>query len=259
MEKGQFFWLQPPYARLETWTEEAQEDPTLTPGACLVWRLGLADTPRRAEQARTRPAGVPLVVMLPPSSSVLDQDVVLDVVERCRPQSILPHHPRIEIEEVVTLLRRPPDDLPGDVTEYLRWRGYAIDLEMRRTVRRIIELSSDVRTVSALARGLYVSRRALGRRFLSLGLPAPSHWLQIGRLLRATIQLQNAPDNLFSIACGLGYPDGFALSNQMKRLTGVRPSTARDALGWEWFFEAWLQQERQTGSLTHPVSLVGQH
>lgn len=111
-------------------------------------------------------------------------------------------------------------------------------------------MSAELRTVSALSRSLYLSRRALGRRFLGRGLPVPSHWLHFARVLRGAIRLQNSDDSLFSVAAQLGYTDGFALSNQMKRLTGVRPSTARERLGWEWLVEAWLCREARDGALT---------
>lgn len=256
--EGQFFWLQPPYIDVTRIEREDLTRADSEPGSCVVWRVSPSQVGEGVDQVRIRTPGVALVVVLPPAAAPLEVDAVLDIVERCRPQSILPFHPLLDLEEIATVLRRPPDDLAGEVTEYLRWRGLAMDLDTRRTVRRIIELSGELRTVSALARSLYISRRALGRRFLSQGLPVPSHWLQIGRLLRAAIQLQNGQDNLFSIACALGYPDGFSLSNQMKRLTGVRPSTARDALGWEWFLEAWLVQERAAGSLTRRM-VVGAH
>jgi len=61
--------------------------------------------------------------------------------------------------------------------------------------------------------------------------------------LRAALRLQSGSDNLFSVACSLGYSDGFALSNQMYRLTGVRPSATRDHYGWEWLVERWLERE----------------
>jgi hypothetical protein len=68
-------------------------------------------------------------------------------------------------------------------------------------------------------------------------------------VLRATLRLQSTEDNLFTIACDLGYPDGFALSNQMYRLTGIRPTMARECLGWEWVMESWLRQEAEAGGL----------
>ena len=113
-------------------------------------------------------------------------------------------------------------------------------------------MAGELRTIGGLARALYVSRRALGRRFMARGLPVPSHWLQFGRLLRVAVQLQNSSDSLFAIATASGYADGFALSNQMYRLTGVRPSSVRERLGWEWFVEAWLEMEVAEGGLALP-------
>ena len=243
-------WLQPPYDRFQELDTEAGIPPAVAaPGSVILWSVDAADPARPIELVRRRPPGVSLVVMLPPTGLVPASTRVLDIVERCRPQSILPHHPDLDSEEIRDLLRRPPDDLGGELTDYLTWRGIRLESEMRRTVRKVVELSADLRTVTALARALYISRRALGRRFLSQGLPVPSHWLQMGRILRATVRLQNSSESLFAIACGLGYPDGFALSNQMKRLTGFRPSLAREALGWEWVLEQWLAIEAREGSL----------
>jgi AraC-like DNA-binding protein len=131
--------------------------------------------------------------------------------------------------------------------DYLSWRGIVLDADTRHIVRRTLELSSELRTVSALSRSLYLSRRALGRRFLDRGIPVPSHWLHFGRVLRACMLLQGLTSNLFDVACETGYPDGFALSNQMNRLLGIRPSVAKDHLGWEWLLEAWLRREAATG------------
>jgi AraC-like DNA-binding protein len=157
---------------------------------------------------------------------------------------------RMDAEELVPLLKRFPTDLSLEVTEYLTWRGIEVDMDTRHLVRKTLELSEDLRTVSGLARSLYISRRALGRRFMTRGLPVPSHWLHFGRILRASLRLQNPEATLHSVACGLGYPDGFALSNQMSRLTRLRPSIMRECFGWEWIVEAWLYREAQEGSLS---------
>jgi AraC-like DNA-binding protein len=84
---------------------------------------------------------------------------------------------------------------------------------------------------------------------MTKGLPVPSHWLQIGRILRVAIQLQNSGASVFAIASEAGYPDGFSLSNQMQRLIGVRPSFVREYLGWEWLLESWLRHEAEGGGL----------
>jgi AraC-like DNA-binding protein len=124
-----------------------------------------------------------------------------------------------------------------------------VDMETRRLLRKTLDLSDHLRTVNGLARGLYMSRRALGRRFMTRGLPVPSHWLHFGRVLRASILLQEPNASLFGISGELGYPDGFALSNQMKRLTGLRPSIMKECFGWEWIVESWLHHEAAAGNL----------
>jgi len=125
-----------------------------------------------------------------------------------------------------------------------------VDLDTRRLIRKTLELSGELRTVSGLARALYMSRRALGRRFMTRGLPVPSHWLHFGRILRGAVRLQDPRANLFGIGFDLGYPDGFAFSNQMKRLTGLRPSIMRECFGWEWIVESWLKKEAENGCLS---------
>jgi AraC-like DNA-binding protein len=124
-----------------------------------------------------------------------------------------------------------------------------VDRDTARVIRRIVDLSGELRTISAVARSMYLSRRALGRRLMSRGLPVPSHWLHVGRLLRLALRLQNTDATVASVAFELGYPDGFSASNQMERLVGWRPSTVRERLGWEWVLEAWLKREAETGGL----------
>lgn len=233
----------------------------MEPGMALIWRVsgaaGGAPLDPEIDFARHRPFGMALIAVLPPADRLSSAVDVLTLVDRCNPHSVLPFHPEPDPEDLSRVLQRPPEALSVEVSDYLSWRGIRMDGDTRRVVRRIIDLSGELRTVSALARALYVSRRALGRRFLSRGLPSPSHWLQFGRALRAAIRLQTTNDSLFTVASDLGYPDGFALSNQMKRLTGVRPTVARGCLGWEWFLEAWLTKERQEGHLRMGGKPVG--
>ena len=217
-------------------------------GMAMVWRMAVSKRPRDVRVARERPPGMALIAVLPPVRN-LEHGDILGLVDCCRPHSVLPYHPEPEPEDLAVVLRRPPEALPVDVVDYLTWRGIRVDGDTRQLIRRTIELAGTVRTVTGLARALYLSRRALGRRFMSRGLPAPSHWLQFGRTLRASIRLQSTEDSLFTVATDLGYPDGFALSNQMKRLLGARPSTIRECLGWEWVVEAWLRSERALGAL----------
>lgn len=248
----------PPYHSLESL--EQSKTPLLAlrgvPGAALLWCLEEGDWGRSLDIVRSRGGGVALIVVLPCAEDVARDPEVLRVVELCRPHSILPFHPEPNLRDLRFLLCRAPEDLAIEVTDYLAWRGIAVDSDTRRLIRRTIEVAGEIRSVSALSRSLYLSRRALGRRFLSMGLPVPSHWLNVGRILRAALRLQSTQDTLFTIACDLGYPDGFALSNQMHRLTGIRPTTIRDCLGWEWILEAWLRREAETGGLVPDLSAL---
>jgi AraC-like DNA-binding protein len=149
---------------------------------------------------------------------------------------------------VVELLRAEPEDLSAEVLDFLAHRRMVVDRETRRIVARTIELSSTVRSLSELCRQLYVSRRALGRRFSDRRLPPPSHWLQFSRALRVCLRLQASQLPVAQVARMFGYPDAFTLSNQLVRLIGVRPSDVRDCLGWEWVLEAWVEEERRAGN-----------
>ena len=225
-------------------------------GEAMVWQVQLPLAAEVFEVVRGREPGTALVVLLPPSDRIENAADLLRIVELCRPQSVLPHHPEPDPLDLQSLLRRPPDDLATEVTDYIAWRGIVLDADTRHLLRRTIEMSADLRTISGLARSLYLSRRALGRRFMSRGIPVPSHWLHLGRILRAAIALQNSAGSLFDIACDLGYPDGFSLSNQMKRLADTRPSAARDYLGTEWVLESWLRREVTTGGFSAEYARV---
>lgn len=240
--------LSPPYERFGDYLSVPDHRPD--PGSVLIWNMGAPRWEADLHAVSERPGGLALVMILPESTRVRSVTQVLRAIERTRPQAVLPYHQYVEAGEITLILRRPPASLAASMTEYLTWRGLSTDQSTLRTIRRTIELSKEVRTITALARSLYVSRRALGRRFLSRTLPVPSHWLHVARLLRATLRLQSSDLSLFEVACDLGYPDGFALSNQMSRLCGVRPSEARERLGWEWLLEAWLVEEARSGALS---------
>jgi AraC-like DNA-binding protein len=219
------------------------------PGTALVWYMAAGRYQTSVDTVADRPGGMSLLVILPPGLEVaLDRDVRM-AVERSRPHGILPFHTDPDPGDLSHALRRPPLDLAGEVTDYLSWRGLGIDRDTAHIIRKIVDLSSELRSVSAMSRSLYLSRRALGRRFMCRGLPVPSHWLQMARLLRVAAKLQNSETTVASIAIDHGYPDGFSVSNQMERLLGHRPSEIRERLGWEWILEAWLKREAELGAL----------
>ena len=241
--------LGPPYKRFEEVDPASRKLPR-EGGWAMTWNLGSEDWRGGEELAEGRLAGIALVVILPQSTAQLSVLRVLRLIERTRPQAVLPHHEVPSPREVKSVLRRPPTSLGASVTDYLEWRGVTLGSGTRRILRRTVDLSDRVQTIAALSSNLYISRRALGRRLINQQLPVPSHWLQIARILRATIKLQNSDASLFTVASSLGYPDGFSLSNQMKRLCGVRPLEARRLLGWEWIFETWLGAEAARGTLS---------
>jgi AraC-like DNA-binding protein len=242
----------PPYRTFEILDRPDQipVSPLPSRGLALLWNLAEGEIQAGLRAVKDRPPGVALLVLLPPAASVQRPDRLLEVMEQSRPHSILPYMPEIEIEELAMVLRRFPSEFALEVSDYLTWRGADMDMDTRRLVRKTLELSDQLRTVSGLARALYMSRRALGRRFMTRGLPVPSHLLHFGRILRASILLQDPSASLFGVSCELGYTDGFALSNQMKRLTGLRPSIMKQCFGWEWIVESWLHREAIAGNLS---------
>ena len=247
--------LTPPYAVLEP-LEATQVDVRRSnrgPGSCMVWSMGTRANRHMGALVRSRPGGTSLIIVLPLGEDLESSSGLAVTVHHVRPQGILPHHPEPNAADLAQVLRRPPGDLGAEVMDYLRWRGFVIDRETVHLVRRVLDLSSELRSVSSVARSLYVSRRALGRRLQNRGLPVPSHWLQLGRLLRVATRLQNSEATVSSVAFEHGYPDGFSLSNQMERLIGHRPSDVREWLGWEWLVESWLQREAAGGRLRPTV------
>lgn len=211
-------------------------------GPAMIWMIGDDFHVFLGEVSR-RPPGVPLIGILPMAKEGPLSTQLLRAVEQCRPVSLLPFCPIPQPAELRRILRLPPDDLVSSVLDFMRWRGMDLCTEARMLFRKTFSLALEVQSVSALGRALYLSRRALGRRFSTLGLPVPSHCLQFSRLIRAHVRVQATGDSLSKVAVDLGYPDAFSLSNQMRRLLDLRPSEARDRLGWEWLVETWLVRE----------------
>lgn len=245
-----------PYTALRPFEggRQALKEAARDPGSAVVWQVGAAANPPEAELLRRRPGGLTLLVVLPDAERISGNPEMIRRIQELQPHGILPRHEELRAVELGHVLRRPPFDLPVAVTDYIAWRGLEIDQDTVRVIRRIVELSEELKSVTALARSLYMSRRALGRRFMSRGLPVPSHWLQMARLVRVALRLQNSDASVFSVACEFGYPDGFSVSNQMSRLLGVRPTQVRERYGWEWLLEAWLRREAEAGALTPTVA-----
>lgn len=245
--------LGPPYRHL-TRIDEHHPLQVREGGWVMAWHLGSRGWHEGAAAAADRPAGMSLAIILPDRDDRRSVLRVLRAIEQSRPQAVLPYHEAPTAREIASVIRREPSCLASSVADYLVWRGFSLDPVTRGIIRRTVHLSSQVQTIGALAKNLYMSRRALGRRLLGSDLPVASRWLHISRVLRATIKLQNSEASLFSIAVSLGYSDGFSLSNQMHRLCGIRPKEARERLGWEWVFETWLAKEAAMGSIASAIA-----
>ena len=221
-------------------------------GVAAVWFV--RDSAQQAEEREwlaNRPHGVELVVVLPPAGQIRSALPLLRDVNELRPRGILPHASLRTPEPIRLLLSSSPRDLSVAAVAHLTRQGILRDSRVRALVGTIFELAPTVPSISQLSRKLYKSRRTLGRIFEAFGLPVPSHWLQFARLLHVSVIIQEKRDiPIFRAATQVGYPDGFTMSNQMKRLIGCRPTDVRDHLGYEWIIEEWVSRERAEGRLT---------
>jgi AraC-like DNA-binding protein len=234
----------PPYVGFERAMPPGFHDPVARRGYAMVWSMADADRQEaELERVQQRLPGVPLVVLLPPPASIDLALPLLNTLPLLEPRSVLPAAVLSTPHRVRQALSAPPRALADSAVRYLLRRGVLHDSDRTREVQRIFELAPDTRNISHLCRRMYTSRRTLGRHFSAAGLPVPSHWLQFARLLYIHVRMQVESGAAFRIAHRSGYPDGFTMSNQMKRLVGVRPSEARRLLSWEWFLEAWLRKE----------------
>lgn len=240
--------FEPPYHDLipcDTRILEQLDDVEKWKGRALVWHL--AGHPRQAAEfdalLQLKAPGLPLLVLLPAPHLVDRVEDRIPAVRTLHPRMILPHGLIDTPYRLRQCLALPPRNLPAVLCSYLVRRRVLRDRRSIGEVHRIVELAAETPSIGQLSRRMYTSRRTLGRHFVSTGLPVPSHILAFARLLHACVQLQADTSAMFRIARRLGYPDGFTMSNQMKRILGARPSEVRELLGWEWVVEQWLKRE----------------
>lgn len=240
--------IAPPYERFQM-IHTDWLPPTLPPrGLAVIWWLVDGEQQQREfEWVHDRPQGLPLFVVLPPATELARAMPLLAHVNALHPRGVLPSAPIVAPSYLRRLLALPPRDLAGTVTQYLTHRGLLTYDRVRDEVEQTFRSVPEITSISKIARRLYTSRRTLGRHFAAAGLPVPSHWLQFARLLYVSTRLQSESSTASRIAARVGYPDGFTMSNQMKRLIGFRPTDVRSLLGWEWVVESWIQREAATG------------
>jgi AraC-like DNA-binding protein len=235
--------FRPPYQFCEPldldWRPRVSE-----PGTAAVWfMVPEASVYPELEWLWERPRTMPFFIVLPEPEDIPPLASVLRSVPDLGPRGVLPSVATGTMSALRTLLAAPPRSLAPAVADLLTDMGRVPDSETRQRIEAIFARASHTASIDELSVALCQSRRTLGRFFAARGLPVPSHWLQFARILHVSIQLQNTRTNIGRVSMRFGYPDGFTMSNSMKRLTGYRPSFVREHLGWEWIVAAWLGSE----------------
>lgn len=237
--------IRPPYRTLEPVSPGSLDEP-VQPGAALVWFMA----PRGAVYAEMeslweRPRSVPFFIVLPEPEDVPPLAAILRSIPELGPRGVLPSASIGTLNALRILLASPPRSMAESAVSLLHTMGWIPDPDTRHRVGTIFARAPHTPSIENLSGALCQSRRTLGRFFSERGLPVPSHWLQFARLLHVAVQLQNTRTNINRVSARFGYPDGFTMSNSMKRLTGYRPSFVREHLGWEWIVAAWVRRERE--------------
>jgi len=222
-------------------------------GSVLVWPVSRESLDAGDfDLIANRPRGVSCVIILPSASDIPTIAPFLHRLPDASPNAVLPSGRLATPFGVRAALAAFPRSLPKAVTDYL-WRHRVVDDQAARIeIQRVFQMAPRTATIGQLCREMYLSRRTLGRHFEARGLPVPSHWLQFARILNVLLRAQAERRAMFKIAIATGYPDGFTFSNQVKRLIGVRPSAARELVGFEWLVEAWLKREHENRDSISP-------
>ena len=133
-----------------------------------------------------------------------------------------------------------PVCLARDVVDWLRLRALPLNPELEFIVHGIFEHARHSREVSAACQRFGEPGSSARARFRKKGLPPPSAWHQAARALYASLRIQGEPDtSLTLIAWEHGYGSHASLSRQFVRVFGLRPSSLRETLGWEWLLARW--------------------
>lgn len=150
-------------------------------------------------------------------------------------------------DEPIQLTLRPimtnPVRLEADVVEWLSLRGVNISPDISYLIQQIFRLAPEHRTLSDVLAPLHIPASSAGAKFSKKLLPPPSIWLHAAHALHAALRLQRDPNvSVLRVALEYGYSDHSALSRQMVRNFGLRPSQIRGTLGWEWLLDRWVRR-----------------
>ena len=111
-------------------------------GCALVWQLSDAATQwEEYNWLAQRPAGLPLMILLPHPDDIEGTVPLLRRSRELRPRAVVPGAVLGTPEHLRALLAAPPRSVAGTVTDYLRLRGVLASEPARREVQRVLELS----------------------------------------------------------------------------------------------------------------------
>lgn len=133
-----------------------------------------------------------------------------------------------------------PVSLSRDVMDWLHLRGTSLNPELEHVIHGIFDHAFHAREISETWRMIGEPESSARARFRKKGLPPPSAWHQAARSLYAALRIQeSSTSSLSTIAYEQGYGNHASLSRQFLRVFGLRPSTLRGTLGWEWLLYRW--------------------
>jgi AraC-like DNA-binding protein len=154
------------------------------------------------------------------------------------------------LADVLRPLLTHPDDLAGDLVEWLQIRGRMLSPRVSALVRSVVELAPRYAHVGELVRATGESDRTVRHLFQYTGSPGLRHWHQGARALYAALRLQAAETDARGEALArlMGYSDHSGFSRQITRTFGVTPAGIRGTLGWEWLADRWMSRAERTHS-----------
>jgi AraC-like DNA-binding protein len=239
--------LKPPYLRPERLPNITRLCPRqLDPGTLLVVEL---EKPEAAwpnlqqwlPRLRAAHPGAPLVLWVPGEVGAGDLANLARRAGRLGVRAVLTRYEAIEDTLRATLTE--PVRLEADIVEWFGLRGVSVSPELGFLIQQIFYHAPAQRTLADVLRVLRLPASSVGAKFSKKTLPPPSTWLHLAHALHAVLRLQAAPaDSLSKVALDLGYSDHSALSRQITRNFGLRPSEIRCTLGWEWLLERWVSR-----------------
>jgi AraC-like DNA-binding protein len=248
------FLLRPPYDRPERVVQPNQlPAQQVKPGTVMLLevdpaeRNAVSDLETWIPALRHRFVSTPLALWVPGDSPAGD-------VARLARRSV-----RLGVRAVVSkeeplgptlrgMLTTPPH-LDADAVEWFWLRGLNFTPDIAYMVQGIFLLAPTHRTLSDLLSALHIPASSMGAKLSKKILPPASNWLHLAHAMYSALRLQSSPDtSVCRVALEFGYGDHSALSRQLIRNFGLRPSAIRETLGWEWLLDRWVER-----------SLVGHH